>query len=76
MNVRGVVGRGARGSGCGERRDGAGLGGESSYGDESFLCMVVAFRGIREKMGDTHPKLSHSLVLVDYGVPLTFSLGF
>ena len=70
----GVTGTGARrgGSWGEEGRGGAG----SVNGDESFLCMVVPFRGIREKMGDTHTKLSHSLVLVDYGVPLTFSLGF
>ena len=63
------------GVGRGEERRG-GVARRSVNGDESFLCTVVIFRVIREKMGDTHTKLSHSLVLVDYGVPLTFSLGF
>ena len=58
------------------RGEWAGGGGESVNRDESFLCMVVAFREIRDKSRDTHTKLSHSLVLVDYGVLLTFSLGF
>ena len=52
MNVRGGRGRGgAEGGAVGSR---AGWGGESVDGDESFLCMVVAFREIREKMGETH----------------------
>ena len=75
-----MIARGGRGTGrevvgvgSGER---GGVARGSVNGDESFLCMVVAFRVICDESGDTHTKLSHSLVLVDYGVPLTFSLGF
>ena len=76
MNVRGGRGTGVAGVWVwGEERRG-GVARRSVNGDESFLCMVVAFREIRDESGDAHTKLSHSLVLVDYGVPLTFSLGF
>lgn len=58
--LEGVAGRGRGSWVWGEERRG-GVARRSVNGDESFLCMVVAFRVIRDESGNTHTKLSHSL---------------